>query len=1082
MQQLRPFILFLLVTGLAVGAGTSLWGLDPGKRIPQFIRAQWTLDDGLPNDEIHAILQTRDGYLWLATDDGLVRFDGVKFDIFNKTETASIPDNRVTCLCETSDGALWAGTRGGLAVYSGGRFRILSTANGLLHPVVNALIEDETGNLHVGYEGSGVSVFKKSDPNTLHHPPELADVPVIKSFCRNSGGGVLAGTVNGLYDLENGQPAGALPGITIRTLIPGPNGTILAGTAKSGLLILREDFTVTRRFNRKSGLLSNMVNMVTLDRRGAIWVALETGGLTRVTDGKVSLFTEKDGLSNDSVTCIHEDREGNLWVGTYAGLNRLSDGKFTTYTETDGLLDNFTWAIFQDSKKNLWIATNGGLNRFRDSRFYAYTTRDGLSSNYISCIGEDALGNLWVGTYDKGLCRLKNGVFIAVGEKQGFTSRNVHAIYRDSSGNLWVGSYGQGLFKLAKGADRFKRFSKADGNMPSDSFFVIREDSLGRVWFGTDGVGLVQLHEGKITVYNESHGLSSGIIFAIGVDSEEPGVLWVGTENDGLNYFRDGRIVPITKEHGLKDNAVTEILDDGTGYFWIGGYRGISRIRKKELYDFASGRISRVNPTLLGKGDGMQRASCSGGYQPAGWCSHDGKIWFPTPGGLVMGDPADLKINLVPPPVHIEQVILNGKPLKATALKTEPLVLRPGVRKIEFHFTALSLWEPRDVHFKYILEGFEEEWTATGQRKDRIATYTNLPPGPYTFRVIACNNDGIWNTGGASLDISVLPPFWQKWWFIALMTAAFGLLSYVVVTYLRKLFSLIEYWRKRTFFGRYRIINRIGSGGMANIFKVQAGKGTKKQFLALKLMKEEYRLDDTQRNRFLKEGQIVDNIRHPHIVQILERGEFDSNLYIAMELLEGRTLDRMLEERGRLPLKESVAIILQLLDALSAIHSAKIVHRDLKPANIMLVKKDGSDDFVKVLDFGLAKTQSLTKVTESGMVVGTLNYLSPEQLLNARYSTASDIYALGVVFYEMLTGTRPYKGDTALDIMRAIFKGDVKEPKELRAGIPGKLNRILMQLIDREPENRPSAEALISMLEALKASGAFATADKTKEE
>lgn len=1086
MPRFRRFILFLLVIGLAVEAQTSLLGLDPNKRITQFIKAQWALDDGLPNDEIHAILQTRDGYLWLATDDGLVRFDGVKFDIFNKNETVSIPDNRVTCLYETFGGTLWAGTRSGLAIFRDGHFTILTTADGLLHPVINALEEDTEGNLWVGYQGIGVSVFKKGNPNKLHHPRELANVPAVKSFCKDAtpGGGVLAGTVNGLYRLDNGKTEGTLNTVEIQTLIPGLRGTLLVGTAKSGLLMLREDFTIARRFNRASGWLSNMVNMVYRDRQGAVWVALESGGLIRIVNGHVSQYTEKEGLSNDSVICIHEDWEGNLWVGTYSGLNRLSDGKFTTFAEADGLLDNFTWTVFEDSKNNLWIATNGGLNSLRNGRFKSYTTRQGLSSNFVSCTGEDGQGNLWVGTYDKGLCRMNGDIFTRVGEKHGFTARNVHAIYRDNSGNLWVGTYGQGLFKLPRGANRFQRFSKADGNMPVDDFFVIREDSLGRMWFGTDGAGLIQLYEGRITVYNESNGLSSGIIFAIREDPERPGVLWIGTENDGLNFFHDGRIVKVTKEHGLKDNAVTEILDDGTGYFWLGGYRGISRIEKKELYDFVSGRNKSVNPILLDKRDGMKKSGCSGGYQPAGWRSHDGRIWFPTPGGLVMGDPTDLKINPVPPPVYIEQVILDGKLLGTTDPnpRTEPLNLQPGTRKVEFLYTALSLWEPRNVRFKYILEGFEEEWTATGRRKDRIATYTNLPPGQYTFRVIACNNDGIWNTTGASLGITVLPPFWQKWWFIALMAALFGLLSYLTLTYLRKLFSMIEYWRKRNFFGRYRIISRIGSGGMANIFKVQDGKGTKKQFLALKLMKEEFRLDDAQRNRFLKEAQIVDNIRHPHIVHILERGEYESNLYIAMELLEGRTLDQVLAERERLPVNESSAIIMQLLDALSAIHHAGIVHRDLKPANLMLVNKDGNRNYLKVLDFGLAKTQSLTKVTESGMVVGTLNYLSPEQLLNSKYSPASDIYALGVVFYEMLTGTRPYSGDNALDIMRAIFKGDVKEPIERQPGIPKKLNRILMRVIDKKPENRPSADALLHMLKILSAAGELNTSVERNQE
>lgn len=254
---------------------------------------------------------------------------------------------------------------------------------------------------------------------------------------------------------------------------------------------------------------------------------------------------------------------------------------------------------------------------------------------------------------------------------------------------------------------------------------------------------------------------------------------------------------------------------------------------------------------------------------------------------------------------------------------------------------------------------------------------------------------------------------------------------------------------------------------MANILKVVSGKRSKKEFLALKLIREEFIFDAVYRKRFLDEGQIIDNLDHPHIVKVLERGEHNHNLFIAMELLEGQTLERVIQEKGALSPGESLDIMLQILDALSVIHNAGIIHRDLKPGNIMLVKKGEKENFVKILDFGLAKTQSLSRVTETGMMVGTLSYLSPEQLLNSEYYYASDIYSLGTVFYEMLTGQKAYNAETPLEIMQQMFKTEPKPPNALKQDIPDQLNSVVLKMMEKEPGNRPSTEVLKITLQKL---------------
>lgn len=1069
----------LLLMGLLLTANVHLSALDPQKEVTQYIHKTWDTDDGLPNNHITALLQTSDGYLWIGTGDGLARFDGVKFEVFNTDNTAVIPDNRVTVFLETNDKTLWIGTRGGLVILKNGEFHTVTKKKGLLHPVVNALHEDSLGNVWVGYRGKGMSMFKNGDFSSLTHPPGFSQVPVVNNFYTDEAGISWIATEEGLFRLnqeilENVQLK-TNAGMLVRSiigLIEDEDGYFWTATRKNGLIQYDQKKRKSYQYSREAGLRSDMINAVFIDRDGILWAGTEGGGLHRFTKDTLSFFSEEEGLSNDSVNTILEDREGNLWVGTYSGLNLLIDGKFTTYTEKEGLLDNVAWTVYEDRQKDLWVTTNDGLCRLRNNRFTAYKMKDGLSSNFVSTTWEDGKGNLWIGTYDKGLNRLTNGVFTQVGKDQGFTALSIRAIFEDSKGNLWVGTYGSGVFKKPGDSSRFAPITGENG-LSSDYVFVIYEDSKGRLWLGTDGGGLNLLDTGTggISVYNKENGLSSDEIFSIVEDKERQGILWIGTETNGFNFFNvdDRTIVPVTIKNGLRDSAVYQMIEDDKGFIWMSGQKGISRVKKKDLYDFVEGKKPGVTASLFGKADGMKEDECNGGFQPAGWRSADGRIWFPSTNGLVAVNPDDIKINVVPPPVQIEKVIVDGKRQSSlVSPPSSPLILEPGMRKMEILYTALSLLEPRRIKFKYRLEGFETEWVRSGDRKDRIATYTTIPPGQYTFRVTACNNDGIWNEQGTSLKISIPYPFWQTWWFIILAAAAFAVFSYFAISYLRQMVKMKDFWKKKNYIGEYRIMGQIGSGGMANVFKVAAGKGSKKEVLALKLMKEEFVFDEKLRSRFLKEGELVDNLDHPHIVKVVERGEHQKNPFIAMELLEGKTLDRVMDQRGPLSPAESLDIMLQILEALVEIHRAGIIHRDLKPANIMLIKKGDQENFVKILDFGLAKTQSISRVTESGLVVGTLNYLAPEQLLYSKYSQASDIYALGVIFYEMLTGQRPYQGETPLEIMQAIFKGSMKEPKAVNKDIPAKLNELLLTMMDKKSQNRPSAEALQVTLQKLK--------------
>lgn len=1064
--------MLLLITHL------NLWPLDPHKKIHQYLIKEWTSKDGLPNNFISAIQQTDDGYIWIGTNDGLVRFDGVKFETFTKDNTnGGLPDNRITKLYKSKDSTLWISTRDGPGILKDGVFKSRNTDRGMLHPVINALHEDAEGNVWTGYQGKGLSIFKNGDFNALSHRQDQTVLGPVNDFQLDNQNNFLVGGTEGLFILKNGnleristKCKDIQEPFAITTMATDTDGNICLGTYNYGIVMFNPTKGTSTLYGRQSGLLSNYINALCFDKDGNTWIGTEGGGLHRLYNGKISAFTEKDGLANDSLNCLFEDKEGNLWVGTYAGLNLLTDGKFTLYTERDGLLDNVTWTIYEDSKNKLWITTNNGLNCFHNNSFTAYTKKDGLASNFVSTTVEDTKGNLWIGTYDKSLSKLsftngKHRTFSHYGEKQGLTAESIRAVYEDTKSTLWVGSYGGGLFKLAKGNTTFTSISTKNG-LSSDYILTICEDAGGSLWIGTEDSGLNRLQGNEITIFNKAAGLSSNVIFSITADKDNGNALWIGTEDNGLIYFNGSTFIPITVKDGLAEHTVYHVVEDNNGFLWTSGQKGISWIRKSDLYDFMDGKITKVICTLFDETDGIKGGECNGGFQPSGCKSSDGRLWFPTPRGMVSVDPDNKRINTIPPSVRIEKVLLDGRPVPLFP----HLVLEPVIGKVEILYTALSFQEPQNVKFRCILEGFDKEWVTSGTRKDRIATYTNLEPGDYTFRVIACNNDGIWNNDGASLKITVLYPFWMQWWFILPALLVFALLSYLAVSGLRNLLKMVDFWRKKNYIGNYRIIRRIGSGGMANIFMAVSKRSTKKQVLALKLMKEEYLLDEVYRKRFLDEGVIIDSMDHPHIVKVFERGEYNNTLFIAMELLEGSTLDKVIEKNKTMSPEQSLDITQQILNALTEIHRTGIIHRDLKPANIMLINKENKEHFVKILDFGLAKTQTLSRVTESGLVVGTLNYLSPEQVLNSRFSPASDIYALGVILYEMLTGEKPFKGETPLEIMQDMFKEELKEPKDIKETIPLKLNTVVMSMIAREPEKRPSAEVLAITLDKLRES------------
>jgi ligand-binding sensor domain-containing protein/tRNA A-37 threonylcarbamoyl transferase component Bud32 len=1053
-KKLWTFIVVVIVGGLFVVR--EGFALDPGKAVTQYIIAHWDDETGLPQNTVRAVLQTVAGYVWIGTEEGLARFDGMKFKIFDAVNTPEIKNNYIFTLFEDSRRRLWIGTvGGGLLMYQNGRFTCFSEQEGLTNNVIYSIVEDGDKNLWIGTDGGGIYRFDGKGFtvfNTQHGVPHNN----IRSACVDRSGRLWIGTARGVAYLEGNTfvrcpEAEEIPQSAINAIYQDSNAVLWIGT-DTGFYIKEEGKEKFIQPKTGSGLETKKIFAVFEDRDKNLWLGTSGNGLIRYSRGTFSLLTKADGLSDNEITCLNEDREGGLWIGTaYGGIDQLRDGKVAAITVKEGLTDNITFPLYEDSGGYLWIGTINGLNRYKNGQFIHFTRKNGLTNNVIDSLYEDRQGFIWVGT-DDGLNRLRNtpaGV-IKVGEY--CRDQYVLAIGEDREGNIWAGTL-QGIMKIKKNRTDCQELSEDDG-LASDIINCIYRDRSGDLWISTYRAGLTVYRDGKFTLLTQKQGLSSNSIYSIYEDNQ--GVLWIGS-NNGFTRMKDGKFKTYTKKDGLFHYNIFQILDDNRGNLWMSCNKGIFRVRKQDLNDLDDGKTGRIECVVYGKDDGMKTNECNGGFQWAGCKTADGRLWFPTTKGVVLIDPDHIPTNEIIPPVFIQQVLLDG----ISSVPDQGVTIRPGVKHVEFHYTAPGFSNPHKMKFKYKLEGYDEEWVDVGGQ--RTAWYTNLDGGTYNFHVIACNDDGLWNKKGAVTNVIVIPPFWKTWWFTIIALVAFAIFSYLVIHFSRKYLTLSSFWKRQKYVGQFKLLDKIGAGGMGTVYKA-TNLMDRNQTVAVKVLRDDLFNDESSVKRFKQEAAIIDQLDHPNIIRIIERGQAKNNLFIAMEFLQGKTLSQKIQEKKKLGLNEAVHIMAQVADAMAKIHGKNIIHRDVKPDNIMLIEKAGDPNFVKLLDFGLAKTQYQTRLTQTGIVIGTINYLSPEQISGSGSSPASDIYALGIMFYEMVTGEKPFFGETTIDIMKQILDKTPIEPIRFCFDISFELNRLIMEMLHKEEEKRPTITEVLQRL------------------
>ena len=764
----------LLFLGMTFCLSGATQGISQAPAAPFFIRA-WQNQQGLPNNTVRAITQARDGYLWLGTDAGLARFDGVRSRVFGLQE-------------------------------------------GLKNLQVSALLEDRQGVLWIGTAGGGVGRLVQGEIRTYTVRDGLAG-DSISSFVEATNGDIWIGTHTGLSRWHNGtlEPvAKELGSVMVFDLAKDRQGDILAATLHQGLLRFHKDnYSVA---DGQTGTITNNPRCVLVDSRDRIWVGLREKRVLCCEHGIWTDYGTNQGFPAVVTYRMVEASDGTIWAGSWnEGLYYFQNGGFNALQKKDGLSDDAVLSFFAGRDRFLWVGTqSGGLNRIGSRYLSVEHVMEGRSECQLRSLGQTTNGELWVGTYGQGLYQWLGNQSKPLVEGRAREHLLVEAVLSGHEGSLWWGA-ATALYQWADGkviahlagwepwlkGDRILSLCEdRDAGMWVGTFngkvgclqqgtisplnglsgkpvTALAQEPDGTLWIGSLGGGLAQLQHGKLTLFTTRDGLQSDLIRSLLLESD--GTLWIGTDGGGLNRWSQGRMAGFTTRQGLQDDIILQILADDDGCLWLGCNRGIYRVTKRALNDVANGRSAPLRPLKFGISEGMESEQCVGNFGAA-LKTQAGHLWFATTAGTVIIDPRQQSRVAVSPTALMEDVLLDNQELKnlpaggsdfaGHTFTNSALTIPPGKHNFEFHYTGIGFNAPEKIRFRYRLEGLDFDWTEAGET--RIARYGYIPPGTYRFRVQASHFTGAWNETGAGLSFEVRPYYWQTQWFKAL--SAFALL------------------------------------------------------------------------------------------------------------------------------------------------------------------------------------------------------------------------------------------------------------------------------------------------------------------
>ena len=741
------------------------WGVDSARHISQYGHTAWRVQDGAFAGAPSAITQTADGYMWIGTENGVVRFDGVRFTPW-KPDGSELPSSDILDVLGARDGSLWVATAAGLSRWHNG-----VVANFIHDPSSYApFVESRDGTIWVVWEerlGSAIaSVCQiKSSAMQCHRDSDAIPQGVYTAITDDASGNLWIGSQTALVRWKPGSPSVYAPpalashaGIGIDSIAANPDGSLWVGMALRGRgLGLQEfDHGVWKPFV-VGGFDSStlLVQTLTLDRNHTLWIGTLDQGIYRISGERVDHFGSADGLSGDSVRRFFEDREGNLWVATSRGIDCFHDVRIASFSKREGITITELDAVLAARDGTVWIGGTDGLNAFHDNKVTSIHAPKGVPGNQYTALFEDHAGQMWIGI-DSTLWVYANGAFHRVTRRDGRDTGVITDITEDVENKIWTESIGppRSLLRI--------RGLTVEEEFPASvvpAAHTIGADRESGIWLGLLNGDLARYRHGNLETFHFEHALPSHIL-QIAID---PDGSVLGATPVGLVGWRNGTQRTLTVKNGLPCDAVFGLVRDSYGALWLYTQCGLIQIAATALQSWWEHSDGKIPLRVFDAFDGVQPESAP--FRSAAR-SPDGRLWFVNLSQLQMVNPAHLGGNPLPPPVYIEQIIADRR----SYLAKDGLRLPALTRDLEIDYTALSFMAPRKMRFRYRLEGRDTEWQDSGTRRE--AFYTDLRPGHYRFRATASNNDGVWNETGAAVDFEIPPAFVQTKWFLAILVVA----------------------------------------------------------------------------------------------------------------------------------------------------------------------------------------------------------------------------------------------------------------------------------------------------------------------
>jgi len=749
----------VLVLQVAAG-GVYLPASDTARRATQYRLERWTDRDGLPQNSISSIARTRDGFVWLASEEGLIRFDGARFRVLNPSNTAALSRSQMLSLAAAHDGALWIGTAGsGLLRHDRGAFRSFTMRDGLPSDRVQAIAVDRAGNAWAG-TNAGLARIDPAGKVSVHNRANGFPSDEILSIAATDAGDVWIGTPAGLVRIQSDKlrvygTADGLPVPVVRVVRPARRGGVWVGTPAG---IVHYDGTQFRPLDAR--LSKTPVTAIAEEPGGAVWIGTNSNGLHRWVNGRLETLNNSSGAA-DIIWSLDVDAEGVVWAGTNGrGLLQLRQAPFIPFGTPEGLSGDITLAMLETRNSDRWIGTAGaGLNRVSaNGAVTRFGPREGLDAIVILSLAELPNGTLLVGGQNGSLARYTNDRFTDIGRRLGLRN-SVMAILPDSSGGFWLGLAGGGVMHV----DDSGRTSviNADQGLAENFVMALHRTPNGVIWAATRQ-GLSRIVNGSTTDVPAVR-QTAGIAVA-GFHARPDGSVWVATQGRGVARIAGDSAVFIDRSHGLCEDLIHAIVDDGSGNIWMTSNKGIFRVATRELEEFFEARRKRVGCVLYDTEDGMRSREANGGFMPASARLRDGRLMFPTMQGAVVFDPAQFRSPPPMPQVVIESAVLGADTILVAS--GSPLRIETDDRNLGVRFTAPFFSSPDRLRFRFMLEGFDKDWREAGAL--RAAHYTNLPPGEYTFHVMVGNDEAGWRNAAAVLPVVVPAHYYETWWFYLL--------------------------------------------------------------------------------------------------------------------------------------------------------------------------------------------------------------------------------------------------------------------------------------------------------------------------